>query len=304
MPHGGYHGEVRVGNTVVQQASRPDGKGGQTGGGQYKAEGYKKSNVSNLEKIIRERDKIREMKSDPSMDTRSLAIASQAPKAIIADAQQKRIADAQRRNMLEKFQQGKSVSRSDFTGNLGDGIFGLNIGATQTNNPKLRGDLNSADYRTYMESLYDANPAMYEQLFPFSSGASIRNLSRFAPGIGTLQRLFDAGKGKVSDFFMNKGIIKDTRNDPPVGIANTNAGSAANRALNAFRYGSFNTNQQPFMTNIPTGEEIYTGANILEGAPTNIQQIKTNKKEPEMMYANLNPYALTPEQIINRSRII
>ena len=103
MPHGGYHGEVRVGNTVVQQASRPDGKGGQTGGGQYKAEGYKKSNVSNLEKIIRERDKIREMKSDPSMDTRSLAIASQAPKAIIADAQQKRIADAQRRNMLEKF---------------------------------------------------------------------------------------------------------------------------------------------------------------------------------------------------------
>ena len=55
MPHGGYHGEVRVGNTVVPQASRPDGKGGQTGGGQYKAEGYKKSNVSNLEKIIRER---------------------------------------------------------------------------------------------------------------------------------------------------------------------------------------------------------------------------------------------------------
>ena len=183
---------------------------------------------------------------------------------------------------------------------LGDGIFGLNIGATQTNRPKLRGDLNSADYRTYMESLYDANPAMYEQVFPFSSGASIRNLSRFAPGIGTLQRLFDAGRGKVSDFFMDKGIIKDTRNDPPVGIANTNAGSAANRALNAFRYGSFNTNQQPFMTNIPTGEEIYSGANILEGAPTNIQQIKTNKKEPQMMYANLNPYALTPEQIINR----
>ena len=139
MPHGGYHGEVRIGNKVVQQASKPDGKGGQTGGGQYKAEGYKKSNVSNLEKIIRERDKIREMKSNPSMDTRSLAIASQAPKAIIADAQQKRIADAQRRNMLEKFQQGKSVSRSDFTGNLGDGILGLNIGATQTNRPKLRG---------------------------------------------------------------------------------------------------------------------------------------------------------------------
>ena len=42
MPHGGYHGEVRIGNKVVQQASRPDGKGGQTGGGRYRAKGYNK----------------------------------------------------------------------------------------------------------------------------------------------------------------------------------------------------------------------------------------------------------------------
>jgi len=257
MPHGGYHGEVRVGNTVVQQASRPDGKGGQTGGGQYKAEGYKKSNVSNLEKIIRERDKIREMKSDPSMDARSLAIASQTPKAIIADAQQKRIANAQRRNLLEKFQQGKNVSGSDFTGDL-------------------RRNLNSSDYQTYMGDLFEENPAMYQQLFPVSSGAMFRNISNFLPGIGTLQRLFNAGRGNVSNFLMNKGIIQDTRNDPPVGIANTNAGlSAADRALNAYRFGSFNTNPQPFITNMP-----------------------------ETMSAQLNPYALTPEQIINRSMVI
>ena len=249
MPHGGYHGTVMMGGNVIQQ--------GGTGPNAGKPPPSSSNNQSNLEKIKQQKERLDQINQIKDIDNRSKFLAGQTPKAIIADAQQKRIANAQRRNLLEKFQQGKNVSGSDFTGDL-------------------RRNLNSSDYQTYMGDLFEANPAMYQQLFPVSSGAMFRNISNFLPGIGTLQRLFNAGRGNVSNFLMNKGIIQDTRNDPPVGIANTNAGlSAADRALNAYRFGSFNTNPQPFIINMP-----------------------------ETMSAQLNPYALTPEQIINRSMVI
>jgi hypothetical protein len=40
MPHGGYHGVVKMGGKVVQQGSSSDGQGGQTGGGVYNPGGY------------------------------------------------------------------------------------------------------------------------------------------------------------------------------------------------------------------------------------------------------------------------
>ena len=40
MPHGGYHGVVKMGGKVVQQGSQSDGQGGQTGGGVYNPGGY------------------------------------------------------------------------------------------------------------------------------------------------------------------------------------------------------------------------------------------------------------------------
>ena len=40
MPHGGYHGVVKMGGKTVQQGSSSDGQGGQTGGGVYNPGGY------------------------------------------------------------------------------------------------------------------------------------------------------------------------------------------------------------------------------------------------------------------------
>ena len=40
MPHGGYHGVVKMGGKTVQQGSSSDGQGGQTGGGVYNPQGY------------------------------------------------------------------------------------------------------------------------------------------------------------------------------------------------------------------------------------------------------------------------
>ena len=40
MPHGGYHGVVKMGGKTIQQGSSSDGQGGQTGGGVYNPGGY------------------------------------------------------------------------------------------------------------------------------------------------------------------------------------------------------------------------------------------------------------------------
>jgi len=40
MPHGGYHGVVKMGGKTVQQGSSSDGQGGQQGGGAYNPGGY------------------------------------------------------------------------------------------------------------------------------------------------------------------------------------------------------------------------------------------------------------------------
>lgn len=40
MPHGGYHGVVKMGGKTVQQGSSSDGQGGQQGGGVYNPGGY------------------------------------------------------------------------------------------------------------------------------------------------------------------------------------------------------------------------------------------------------------------------
>jgi hypothetical protein len=40
MPHGGYHGVVKMGGKTIQQGSSSDGQGGQTGGGVYNPQGY------------------------------------------------------------------------------------------------------------------------------------------------------------------------------------------------------------------------------------------------------------------------
>ena len=205
MPHGGYHGTVKIGNTTVQQSSRPDGKGGQTGGGQYRAKGYNnKPKKKDLDIINEQRNRLNQIKNTANIDNRSKFLASQTPKTMIADAQQRRIQDANRRRLEERLKTGKSVARSEFTGNYGDGFLGLNIGATQTGRPKIREGMASDEYAKYMSGLYGIAPQRMEGLFPFSSGKTMRNLSRFMPGLGTLQTIAGNVFGNTKSFMGDK----------------------------------------------------------------------------------------------------
>jgi hypothetical protein len=88
-----------------------------------------------------------------------------------------------------------------------------------------------------MRQAYQANPGMMESLFPVASGKAIRNISRLAPGIGTLQNLASAAKEKTGSF-LNRffpGLL------PSSGIASTNQAqpTLADLAENAFRFASF-----------------------------------------------------------------
>jgi hypothetical protein len=84
--------------------------------------------------------------------------------------------------------------RKLFTGDLGDKTFlGMNLGSTETTDPdktsglgaatvinpytgerittgKIREGMTSPEYAEYMSDLYDLNPALMEQIFPFGSG--------------------------------------------------------------------------------------------------------------------------------------
>ena len=78
MPHGGYHGTVKMGGRTVQQASRPDGRGGQTGGGRYRPQGYDEPKPSSqtaaeLTKQIREQMKAAK---EANTDSRSLLFSN------------------------------------------------------------------------------------------------------------------------------------------------------------------------------------------------------------------------------------
>ena len=90
--------------------------------------------------------------------------------------------------------------------------------------------MTSPEYADYMRGLYSLNPTLMEETFPFASGATIRNLSRFAPGLGTLQSIAGFVGGKTGDAIqgikqlaINKGIL------PPTTL-NPNTGTTANPA--------------------------------------------------------------------------
>jgi hypothetical protein len=195
MPHGGYHGTVKIGNTTVQQSSRPDGKGGQTGGGQYRAEGYNTSKPQR--RILKNKNDIE--------DNRSRYIANQAQKAENQRAQFLINQERRRNDMAQAFKNAPgTVNKSDFTGYTG-GLFGLRTGNYQdTNIPKLREGLTSDEYSKYMSGLYNANPSLMEKIFPFASGKTMRNVSRFMPGLGTLQTIAGNVFGGTKSFIGDK----------------------------------------------------------------------------------------------------
>ena len=277
MPHGGYHGVVKVGNKVVQQGSRPDGRGGQTGGGVYNPKGFKNEiaggstsnksdqqiiqdqtkNIEGIEKIFKNRD-----------DARGKFLALQTPKALLNKAKFRKNQTALRRKVMEDFRSGKNVDKSLFTGRSpieGTKTSILNafgIGTVPTGRAKLREGLSSSEYAQYMRDLYDANPAMMESLFPVASGKMIRNVSRLAPGFGTIQNLASAAKEKTGGF-LNRffpGLL------PSSGIASTKQAQPTLAELNenAFRFASF------------------------RNAPTNIKDIKADNEKRDI-YTNFTP---------------
>ena len=156
MPHGGYHGVVKVGNTIVQQGSPAGAPPGQ--GGIYNPQGYatemagspapaqNNQTAKQLEEQIKQ-----QMAKDE--DPRSAYIAAQADAARLTNLIKKEQEEAFRRRIINRATPGGLSSitrltsdpvdieqgfvrtepgrlrRSDLLG-YSDGLFGLNIGAT------------------------------------------------------------------------------------------------------------------------------------------------------------------------------
>ena len=212
MPHGGYHGVIKMGGRVIQDSSgRPVSSGSSS------------------------RPQRRQLKTASEIpDNRERFIANQAQKAENQRAQFL-INQANRRSDVEAAMRyaPETVNRSDFTGYTG-GLFGLRMGDFQdTGIPKLREGLTSDQYSNYMSGLYSINPQRFEQIFP--SNAFVRNISRFIPGIGTLQTIAgfvgdktgdamgflgnktgDALQG-IKQIAINKGILPPTTLNPNTG---------------------------------------------------------------------------------------
>jgi hypothetical protein len=133
---------------------------------------------------------------------------------------------AKRRAVEEAFARNGSVSRGDFTGNMGDGIFGLNINATPTGRPKLREGLTSAQYHDWMRKLNKLNRPMMEQLFPWGSGKTARNIitkgallpikgaSALYSGINALTQPLKNKFGNYMSGIGDTKIIRDLKNAP------------------------------------------------------------------------------------------
>ena len=225
MPHGGYHGVIKMGGRVIQDSSGRPPKSSRS------------SNKTSQDLIKEIKDK-RAAATDDFGGSREAFIATQSDVAKLSDTlrreQEKNLADQVR----QSFAQG-NVRKSDFTGDAGDkSFFGINYGSTPTAaatviNPfsgeriitrKVREGMTSPEYATYMQGLYSLNPKLMEETFPFASGATIRNLSRFAPGLGTLQSIAGFVGGKTGDAIqglkqiaINKGILPSTTLNPNTG---------------------------------------------------------------------------------------
>ena len=155
MPHGGYHGVVKVGDTIVQQGSpagAPPGQGGQYNPDGYATEmagGFAPAQSNQTAKQLEEQIKQQMAKDE---DPRSAYIAAQADAARLTNLIKKEQEEAFRRRIIDRATPGGLSSitrltsdpvdieqgfvrtepgrlrRSDLLG-YSDGLFGLNIGA-------------------------------------------------------------------------------------------------------------------------------------------------------------------------------
>ena len=304
MPHGGYHGVVKMGGKIVQQGSSSDGQGGQQGGGAYNPQGYDteidtgSSNIQNNQNIDQQiKDKIKEIKLlniaqggatggvNPNIDQQvdvidqgffntgitagssmpgGLAPGSMFPITGATGDTAKGLATLQNfqnqqlNNLLQQQQQVNLANQIKdsfakygtdketagnlkplFTGDLGDkSFFGVNLGSTEQPaatvvNPftgkkittsKIKDGMTSPEYAQYMSELYNLNPALMEQIFPFASGQIAKPLFakalEAAQGIGALPGINELGQmagniGSAIGSVLPSGIFSGKKTTTP-----------------------------------------------------------------------------------------
>ena len=250
---------IKIGDRVVQTTDRSGRiRGGIDSGSRLDQNPQRtKSDTQIVQEQVKKIQDIEEQFKGVD-DNRSKFLALSTPKATFEEAQNRRIQNRRRAEVLDALKIGKNVDRSLFTGRKpkegtkSSILNAFGIGTVKTGKPKLREGLSSADYAEFMGKAFEANPRMMESLFPFASGKMIRNVSRLAPGIGTLQNLASAAKEKTGGF-LNRffpGLL------PSSGIATTKQAqpTLAELAENAFRFASF------------------------RNAPTNIKDIKKDNE--------------------------
>ena len=169
--------------------------------------------------------------------------------------------------------------RKLFTGDLGDNTFlGMNLGSTEQPaatviNPytgerittgKIREGMTSPEYAEYMSELYDLNPALMEQIFPFGSGQIAKPiLARIGEGIMGLPGASQIGQLASSVISPLSGLFTGQSTATPqtqydnmgnaIGIINPKASTdnggipqAVPEGMNMNIYGSFIGKPGPF----------------------------------------------------------
>ena len=169
--------------------------------------------------------------------------------------------------------------RKLFTGDLGDkSFFGVNLGSTEQPaatviNPytgerittgKIREGMTSPEYAEYMSELYDLNPALMEQIFPFGSGqiakpifARIGEGIMGIPGVSELGQLASSVISPLSGLFTGQSTatpkIQYDNMGNAIGIINPKASTdgggipqAVPEGMDMSIYGSFIGKPGPF----------------------------------------------------------
>ena len=174
MPHGGYHGTIKMGGRVIQDSSgRPVSSGGS-----------------------KKKKKIKEVTGG---DARGNYLANQAFRQQQAD---------------ERAMQAAMTNRASIKSMAGKGF--INPADFKGGAARLPGE-SGEDYRKFMVGLRSLNKGAFDKAFPFSSGAAIRNVSRFMPGMGVvslMQKAFGKGKdmaGGALDKVADSGIMQNLK---------------------------------------------------------------------------------------------
>jgi len=187
MPHGGYHGVVKMGGKTVQQGSPAGAPVGQ--GGQYNPAGYatemagSPAPTQNTQTAAQLQNQIEQQMSQID-DPREAYISAQANAGILSNLLEQEQQQNLANQVASSFAKG-NVNKSDFTGHAGDNTFlGINLGSTPTAaatviNPitgekivtnKVREGMTSPEYAQYMSGLYNLNPSLMTKTFPAASG--------------------------------------------------------------------------------------------------------------------------------------